>query len=72
MASANKVGHGATINAADVEKLRQQSMGIADKTSALMTQGLVATAGVLTPDQRKLAQQEFEQHRGRHFGPHAP
>ena len=59
---------GPTINQADVEKLRQQSMIWADKTSSLFTQGIVATAQVLTPEQRKLAQQEFEQHRGRRFG----
>src|SRR5262245_14346521 len=28
-----------TINAAEVEKLRQQSMGLADKSSAVLTQG---------------------------------
>jgi protein CpxP len=60
---------GPTINASDVEKLRQQSMSLADKTSALFTQGVVATAQVLTPDQRKLAQQELAQQRAQHrFG----
>jgi protein CpxP len=58
-----------TINAADVEKLRQQSMAIADKSSALFTQGIVQTAQVLTPDQRKLAQEEMAKHAGAgHFG----
>ena len=63
---------GPTINAADVEKLRQQSMTFADKTSALFTQGIVATAQVLTPEQRKLAQQEFDRHEGHRFGMGAP
>jgi len=61
---------GSTIVPADVENLRQQSMALADKTSALFTQGIVATAQVLTPDQRKTAAQELEAHKGRHhFGP---
>jgi len=55
-----------TINAADVEKLRQQSMSVADKTSALFTQGIVATAQVLTPEQRKLAQDEMAKAHGMH------
>jgi len=58
-----------TINTAEVEKLRQQSMAIADKTSALFTQGIVQTAQLLTPDQRKLAQEEMSKHAGAgHFG----
>jgi Spy/CpxP family protein refolding chaperone len=59
---------GATINAAEVEKLRQQSIALTDKTSALFTQGIVATAQVLTPDQRKLAQQELAQRAQHRFG----
>jgi Spy/CpxP family protein refolding chaperone len=64
-----------TIDPSAVEKLRQQGMTWADKTSSLFTQGMVQTAQVLTPDQRKLAAQEFEQHHahGPHgFGPPAP
>jgi len=58
-----------TINAADIEKLRQQSMSVADKTSALFTQGIVASAQVLTPEQRKLAHDEMEKARAlHHFG----
>jgi protein CpxP len=57
-----------TINAADVEKLRQQSMAISDRQSALFTQGIVASAQVLTPEQRKLAQDEMAKHAGGHFG----
>jgi protein CpxP len=62
-----------TINAGDVERVRKQSMANADKISALITQGMVASAQVLTPDQRKLAQQEIAKGGGRHhgWGPHA-
>jgi Spy/CpxP family protein refolding chaperone len=56
-----------TINAADVEKLRQQSMAVADKTSALFTQGIVNTAQVLTPEQRKMAQEHWSE-----MGKHHP
>ena len=45
-----------TINAGEVERLRKLSMANTDKISALVTQGMVASAQVLTPDQRKLAQ----------------
>lgn len=61
---------GQTIDPTAVEKLRQQSMAWADKASSLFTQGMVGTAQVLTPDQRKLAAQEFEQHQGHGFGRH--
>ena len=59
-----------TINAGTVEQLRKQAMASADKMSALITQGMVQSAQVLTPDQRKLAQQEIAKDRGRHhWGP---
>src|SRR5688572_11660090 len=45
-----------TINATDVERLRQQAAGLHDKMSALITQGMIATAQALTPEQRKQAQ----------------
>jgi periplasmic protein CpxP/Spy len=63
-----------SINAADVERLRKQTMANADKISGLITQGIVASAQVLTPDQRKLAQQEIANGAGRHhhWGPDAP
>jgi Spy/CpxP family protein refolding chaperone len=61
-----------TINAGEVERLRKLSMASADKTSALITQGMVASAQVLTPDQRKQAQAELAKSRGHHRGePHA-
>jgi len=59
-----------TINAGTVEQLRKQAMASADKMSSLITQGMVQSAQVLTPDQRKLAQQEIAKERGRHrWGP---
>ena len=50
------------IDAAAVEKLRQQMNALHDKTSALMTQGFIGSSNVLTPEQRKLAREEFEKH----------
>ena len=55
-----------TINAAEVERLRKLSMASADKVSALFTQGMVASAQVLTPEQRKLAGEELAKGRGHH------
>jgi protein CpxP len=57
-----------TINAGDVEKLRKQAMASADKISSLITQGMVGSAQVLSPDQRKLAQAEIAKDGGRHGG----
>ena len=63
-----------TINAGNVEQLRKQSMANADKISALVTQGMVASAQVLTPEQRKLAQGEIAKNGGgrHHWGPPMP
>ena len=61
------------INAGEVERLRKLSMASADKISAIVTQGMVASAQVLTPDQRKLAQEEIAKGGGRHhWGPPMP
>jgi Spy/CpxP family protein refolding chaperone len=60
-----------TIDANAIEQLRQQSMAVADKLSSLFTQGIVQTAQVLSPDQRKLAQQEMSKHAQR-FGGQMP
>ena len=61
----------ATINPASVEQLRQQAMSVANQMSSTFTQGLVQTAQVLTPDQRKTAaaaiaeaRARFHQHHG--------
>jgi Spy/CpxP family protein refolding chaperone len=62
-----------TINTADVERLRQQASGLHDKMSSLITQGMVATAQILTPEQRKQAQEEMAKRggggHGHRFGP---
>jgi periplasmic protein CpxP/Spy len=55
-----------TINAGEVERLRQLSMASADKMSALITQGMMASAQVLTPEQRKQAQAELAKGGGHH------
>ena len=61
-----------TIDPTAVEKLRQQSVQLMDKASSLFTQGMVSTAQVLTPDQRKQALTLIQQHRGHHgHGPGA-
>jgi hypothetical protein len=55
----------ATINPSAIEQLRQQSMGVANQMSSTFTQGVVQTAQVLTPDQRKTAAAFIAQARGR-------
>ena len=65
---------GATVNPATVEQLRQQAMSVANQMSSTFTQGLVQTAQVLTPDQRKQVLAEIEAHhqgRGHGHGPGA-
>jgi Spy/CpxP family protein refolding chaperone len=60
------------INAGEVERLRKLSMASQDKVSALMTQGMVASAQILTPEQRKLAQEQIAKGGGHHhWGPPA-
>jgi Spy/CpxP family protein refolding chaperone len=64
-----------TVDASQIEQLRQQSMQLADSQSQLFTQGLVQTAQVLTQDQRKQAEaalQEARSHFHHHFGPQQP
>lgn len=62
-----------SINAGEVERLRKLAMANTDKISALVTQGMVGSAQVLTPDQRKLAQQEIAKGGGHHhWGPAMP
>jgi protein CpxP len=51
-----------TIDTAAIEKLRQQSVKLMDRTSALFTQGMVATAQVLTPEQRQKVLTEMHKH----------
>jgi periplasmic protein CpxP/Spy len=54
---------GATIDPTRVEQLRRQSVQTMDKISALMTQGMVASAQVLTPAQRQIVLTQVEEHR---------
>jgi protein CpxP len=56
----------ATIDAAAIEKLRQQSVQTIDRVSTLFTQGMVQTAQVLTPDQRQKALAELRRHPHHH------
>ena len=57
-----------TIDTARVEQLRQQSVALMDKGSQVLTRGLLATAQVLTPEQRKQVLAEIEKRHG-HHGP---
>lgn len=59
-----------TIDQAKVEQLRKQSVQTMDQLSALITQGMVQSAQVLTPAQRQTVLQQMEQHR-HHMGPGA-
>lgn len=59
-----------TIDRNQVEQLRKRALGAMDKASALMTQGMIASAEVLTPEQRQKALAEIGKHRFRH-GPAA-
>lgn len=54
------------VDAAKIEQLRKQSMQNMESLSAVMTEGLVASANALTPAQRKLAVERFEAMRDRH------
>jgi protein CpxP len=56
----------ATIDTGAIEKLRQQSVQVIDKTSSMLTKGFVETAQVLTPDQRKQAAAEIDKAKARH------
>jgi protein CpxP len=59
-----------TIDTAAVERLRQEGLKLADRTSALVTKGIVQSAQVLTPEQRQKIAAQMEQHRGemeKHF-----
>ncbi len=58
-----------TIDAAAIEKLRQQSVQAIDRTSTVLTQGMVATAKVLTPDQRAKVVAELHKHPHHEMGP---
>lgn len=57
----------ATIDPAKVEQLRKQSVQTMDQISALVTQGIVQSAQVLSPAQRQTILQQMEQQR-HHMG----
>lgn len=57
-----------TIDGNAIEKLRQQSLQAIDKSSQLLTQGMVQTAQVLTPDQRQKVLTELHRHGHHHPG----
>ena len=60
-----------TVDVARVEQLRKQSMETMDKISALMTQGMVQSAQVLTPEQRKAVLSRVDEHRRHDAGAEA-
>ena len=57
-----------TIDPSAIEKLRQNSVQLMDKRSALITQGMVATAQILSADQRQKIATEIAKHAGEHHG----
>jgi len=57
-----------TIDTNAIEKLRQQSLQAIDSSSKLLTQGMVQTAQVLTPDQRQKVLSELHRHGHHHMG----
>ena len=58
----------ATINPTQIEQLRKQSVQAMDRVSTLTTQGMVQSAQVLTPEQRRKVLDEVRSHKGRRFG----
>jgi Spy/CpxP family protein refolding chaperone len=61
-----------TIDTGRIESLRKQSVQLMDKASSLVTQGMVQSAQVLTPDQRKAALAEIQAHHQGHGRFHGP
>jgi Spy/CpxP family protein refolding chaperone len=60
-----------SIDTAAIEKLRRDGVQLADKRSALITQGMVSSAQVLTPEQRQKIADEIQKHAaeaGQHHG----
>jgi protein CpxP len=57
-----------TIDAAQVDKLRQQAVHLAEQGSTLFTQGIVQSAQVLTPEQRQKVAAQLDQHPRHHRG----
>ncbi|HXI60035.1 MAG TPA: Spy/CpxP family protein refolding chaperone [Polyangia bacterium] len=61
-----------SIDAAAIEKLRRDGVQLADKRSALITQGMVSSAQVLTPEQRQKIADEIQKHAADAGQHHAP
>ena len=63
-----------TIDPTAVEKLRQQTVQLMDKASTIISKGMIETARVLTPEQRKqiAAEAAEAQNRRSHFQDHGP
>ncbi len=64
-----------TIDPAAIDKLRRDGLGLWDKRSALFTQGMVASAQVLSPEQRQKILDEIQKQAANHphpFGEDAP
>jgi Spy/CpxP family protein refolding chaperone len=64
-----------TIDPAAVERLRQQSVQLMDKASTIISKGMLETARVLTPEQRKQIAAELQkeaENRRAHFQEHGP
>jgi protein CpxP len=57
-----------TIDTAQVDRVRQQEVRLAEQGSTLITQGIVKSAQVLTPDQRQKVATLMEQHSHHHRG----
>ena len=57
-----------TIDPAGIEKLRRDSVQLMDRRSALITQGMVSTAQILTAEQRQKILDEVSKHKGDHHG----
>jgi Spy/CpxP family protein refolding chaperone len=51
-----------TIDPANIEKLRRESVQLMDRRSALITQGMMAAAQVLTPEQRQKVLEAMRNH----------
>lgn len=58
-----------TIDRARVEALRKQSMETMDRISSLVTQGMLSSAQVLSPDQRRAVLKQIEEQHRRHGRP---
>jgi Spy/CpxP family protein refolding chaperone len=54
-----------TVDPGEIERLRQDSLRLAERASLTFTRGLIDAAQVLTPEQRRQLVQEMRRHRER-------